>query len=171
MSDSTELEIEIEGEESPEILEALAIIAKNDEDGLLEPHAVVEEARNPDSPLHGQFEWDDSIAGHEYRIWQARSLLARVKVRIIDVGRSRAFVNVRVRSSNGTERRGYLPIERVATDPDLYSQAIEDARRGIASYARRLTTFEKARTAVTHLQAALLALDENQDTAGGARHG
>lgn len=46
----------------------------------LEPELIVAEATDPSSPLHGQFEWDDSVAAHQHRLAQARQLVARYKV-------------------------------------------------------------------------------------------
>ena len=43
-------------------------------DGKLYPRAVVDAARPAGSPLHGSFEWDDSVAAESYRIEQARKL-------------------------------------------------------------------------------------------------
>lgn len=47
------------------------------------PKAVVDHARNPRSPLHSFFCWDDGVAAERYRIIQARELL-RVRVEIIN---------------------------------------------------------------------------------------
>lgn len=46
-------------------------------DGRLTPEEVVEQARDPQSPGHEHFEWDDGKAGHKHRVEQARQLLAR----------------------------------------------------------------------------------------------
>ena len=46
----------------------------------LHPPDVIEEASDPDSPLHKYFTWDDSKAAQEYRLIQARKLIARVIV-------------------------------------------------------------------------------------------
>jgi len=48
--------------------------------GKLLPADVVEAARDPMSPLHGQFEWDDSAAAEAYRLQQAGDLIRRVKI-------------------------------------------------------------------------------------------
>jgi hypothetical protein len=46
--------------------------------GELTPKDVVEDARNPNSPLHSFFEWDDSAAAEQYRLKQARGLIRSV---------------------------------------------------------------------------------------------
>lgn len=42
--------------------------------GRITPDIVLQDAEDETSPLHGYFEWDDSVAGHAYRIDQARTL-------------------------------------------------------------------------------------------------
>ena len=46
--------------------------------GELTPPDVVADARNPNSPLHSFFEWDDGAAAEAYRLSQARGLIRAV---------------------------------------------------------------------------------------------
>jgi hypothetical protein len=55
----------------------LAICEKHG--GVLQPEEVVACAHNPKSVLHSMFQWDDTEAAREYRLWQARELI-RVSV-------------------------------------------------------------------------------------------
>lgn len=48
--------------------------------GVIEPEKVVERARNPRSPLHSQFQWDDTEAAQQWRLEQARRLIRSVQV-------------------------------------------------------------------------------------------
>lgn len=57
--------------------EMQAIVA--DRDALL-PEDVVEAARNPNSTMHGFFEWDDSEAAAKFRLVQARWLIRSVEI-------------------------------------------------------------------------------------------
>ena len=50
--------------------------------GKLTPELLFEDARNPDSPLHPQFDWDDSTAAEKYRIQQARNLLCSATIEV-----------------------------------------------------------------------------------------
>ncbi|MEE8568074.1 MAG: hypothetical protein V3S81_05645 [Anaerolineales bacterium] len=52
----------------------------NRDDRLLTASAVVEDARDPKSPLHSFFEWDDKKAAHQYRINQARDIIRNVRI-------------------------------------------------------------------------------------------
>lgn len=52
------------------------------ERGVLLPADVLERAKDPDSPLHEFFEWDDSVAANLYRLDQARTLIRTVKLTV-----------------------------------------------------------------------------------------
>ena len=135
--------------EDEEVVEALELLAKEDEDGLIQPEKVVEAASNPESPLHRYFEWDDSEAAHQWRLQQARRLIVRVVVRDSDTRPVR--VNVVVRHSNGTERRGYVPVDRAVSDEDMCAQVLHDTKRALISYRTRLAAFEPAQVIVAQL--------------------
>lgn len=63
--------------------------------GLLMPASVVEFAKNPDTALHSQFEWDDTAAAHAHRLWQARMVIRlHVTVLAADTEPVRAFVSL-----------------------------------------------------------------------------
>ena len=59
---------------------AASLAALEDRQGRLVAEDVVAEASNPDNPLHTCFEWDNLIAGHQFRLEQARTLIRRVKI-------------------------------------------------------------------------------------------
>lgn len=66
--------------------------------GELTPKDVLDDAKNPNSPLHSFFEWDDSDAAEQYRLQQARGLIRAVVAVYVDdekpATRIRAFVHV-----------------------------------------------------------------------------
>jgi hypothetical protein len=97
--------------------------ALRDELGLLVPHVVVEWARvNTESALHSQFEWDDSKAAEEYRIWQARRVIA---VYVVADGGERKFVSLSIdRKRDGG---GYRDVEVVLKDEELRKVLVRDA--------------------------------------------
>lgn len=63
--------------------EATTAIDQLDQKRQLTPNKVVEIAKDPESPLHGHFCWDDNEAAHQYRLEQARSLIRVVRIEII----------------------------------------------------------------------------------------
>lgn len=63
----------------------------------LTAHAVVEEARKKQHPLHPCFEWNDSVAGEKYRLHQARNIIncvTLVKTVADKKVEVKAFVNI-----------------------------------------------------------------------------
>lgn len=112
---SGEVQIKVSGLPTDQMARIKDIVKPS---GELSAHDVLDDARDPSSPLHSRFEWDDSVAGEEYRLGQARDLIRRVKVTIIPAKKSepiivRAYIakkDVDAGSTSGT----YLPIEQVA---------------------------------------------------------
>ena len=107
--------------------------------GLLRPGDLVEAARPVSSPLHPEFEWDDSEAAEKYRLEQARKLL-RVRLVIIETAdgpkQTRAYVSL---TPERTNHGGYRPIVSVLNDSvmrnQLISDALDDLRRFKIKYA------------------------------------
>lgn len=93
--------------------------------GVLLPAAVVEFAKNPDTQLHGQFEWDDSEAARQYRLEQARRI---IRVSVVVVGERsenvRAFVSLKKDRYDGG---GYRPMTVVLSSEELHAQMLSDA--------------------------------------------
>lgn len=63
--------------------EVAGLISALEKDGRLDPADVVEAARDPASPLHGYFEWDDTEAARQHRLGQARQLIRRIKIETV----------------------------------------------------------------------------------------
>lgn len=125
--------------------------------GVLQPKAVVEAARDTASPLHDQFQWDDSEAAEQYRLWQARRLI-RVTVCLIDSTEPKSTAKVFV--SLSTDRNGgggYRVLADVLSDQDRRAQLLADAQRELKSFQRRyaiLTELADVFAAIEKLQQA-----------------
>lgn len=82
---------------APDVAEALFEIERAF--GQITPVDVVEAARDPASPLHGHFEWQDTLAAEQWRLAQARTLIASVRVKLQSAPERpplRAFVHIPV---------------------------------------------------------------------------
>jgi hypothetical protein len=152
-----------------DVREALDRIAKDDQDGLIQPEAVVEAARDPESPLHKYFEWDVERAAHGFRLAQARGLIVRFTLVKVDEGPKRVgYVNVTFNKGKSNERRGYVAVERAMADPDLYEQVVHDAEVVIVALRNKLSAFAQARGVVGKLDEAVAEIKEpkSQRTSG-----
>ena len=121
--------------------------------GRLTPDAVVADAKKRTSPLHGAFEWDDAVAGHKYRIEQARSLIQSHHVYI--------------------ERRSHvIPVPEYIRDPEA-----ENGEQGYRSTAELKTDRERSMEALVsetkraaayleRVQRLAIALDLEDELAG-----
>lgn len=92
--------------------------------GLLLPEQVVDAARPVSSPLHSKFEWSDSKAAQEYRLWQARQLL-RVCVELIPQSKTATDVFVSLKSDR--REGGYRQLVEVLSSKQMRAQLLSDA--------------------------------------------
>jgi hypothetical protein len=122
--------------------------------GALTPDAVVEEAAAADHPLHDRFEWDDELAGHEYRVIQAGRLIRSVKV-IVGESRVNAFVSLPVRaeirqadSDEDAEhrRREYVAVDNLTEGQ--YQIHLRMMRLDIALLRRKYGTYKEFRAEI-----------------------
>lgn len=103
--------------------------------GNIKPETVLVEAKKTWSPLHNAFEWDDSVAAHEHRLWQARTLVNSVRVvteRGEEILEQRVFVNV----ITGTSR-GYMYIPQVMSNEALREQVLKKAENDLLAWKAR----------------------------------
>ena len=103
------------------------MLAIRDRHGDLKPQMVLDEARDPDHPLHHRFTWDDTDAAEKWRLAEAQRLIRQVHVTILDGPkqqpiRVRAFV---AQSTLGPTRDtdedesltgSYVPVREVIAD-------------------------------------------------------
>ena len=99
--------------------------------GAVRASELLQEASDPLSPAHPAFEWDDTKAGHEHRLWQARQWIRRITVMVEK--REERMIHVPVVKVSGTgalkETEGYYkPISNLKTDVDEYEIALESTK-------------------------------------------
>ena len=110
----------------------------------LTPRVVVDEARDPEHPLHSRFEWDDSIAGEAYRIQQARELIRSVRVVHKEADEAGPEKSVRAYVSLANENEhAYEPVEEVAEDPFKRQLALNAMQREWKALYDRYKEFEE----------------------------
>ena len=123
------------------VAELKRIAAEND--GLLKPETVVDEAKPVSSPLHPKFEWRNTVAAHQYRIWQARKLI-RVSVEVW--AGTEDPVNVFVSLTPDRETRGnddgdigggYRVMTQVLSDKEMRQQMLADALAELACFEEK----------------------------------
>ena len=110
--------------------------------GSITPHAVVDDAADPRSPLHPCFEWDDEIAAENFRLVQARKLIGSIVVAEIDdeivAAETRAFVHVTV--DNNVR---YEPIQIAMANNAMRDEVLSRAKREIKLWRARYAAYEE----------------------------
>lgn len=114
-----------------------------DRDGIITPEAVVEFAKNKKTALHSQFEWDDKVAGHQYRLWQARYVIDIKAITII-----RNDVELKVRAfhhfkADDKSVAGYRHINSIMSDEELMARMLEGALRELQTFRKKYKDLQK----------------------------
>jgi hypothetical protein len=123
--------------------------------GILSASAVVEAARDEDSPLHDTFTWDDSEAASRWRLHQARTLI-RASVSYEKVGGDATIVSrvfVSLTPDRAEDGGGYRLATTVLSDADQRRQLLADA-------LRELKRIQEKFKHLTELAAVFAALDD-----------
>jgi len=105
--------------------------------GSVTPAQVVSAASDPDSPLRGSFQWDNEIAGREYRLWQARAMLNRYQITYIKPNGTPNTVR-EFHSIRSAGQRAYVPVTRVIRRQAMLHQVIAEFDRLLAHFAARV---------------------------------
>lgn len=117
--------------------------------GKLTPNVVLDQARDPEHPLHERFEWDDSLAAESWRREQAHQLIRSVKIVYKQADKTGSEKSVRAFHAVNTERGySYEPAEKVAADPFLTQLVLKDMEREWRALKRRYEQFDEFWTLV-----------------------
>lgn len=116
-----------------------ALLDIREDRGRLIAGEVVLDATAKDSPLHAYFEWNNTKAAAEYRLTQARHLIASVV--IVETKEQGEIDPIRAWCKLNSQE-GYEAINVVMRDPALRKEALKEVKRGIDSLREKLVAFE-----------------------------
>lgn len=109
-------------------------------DGSVTPESFLEASRPEDSPTHGAFEWDDSIAAEKFRLSQSRHIINDIRVKIIREGddapkeKHIAFMNVTEGRHNKAE---YKSMSIVMSNDDSREVVLKNAMQELTSFREK----------------------------------
>lgn len=107
------------------------------ENGYITPEMVWKAAEDPDSPIHGDFEWNERKAAENHWRERARNMVNHiVVVRTYDEPADealRAFVSVVV----SEKERAYVDIETVKSDEEMRQDLIDDILAKLKAFQKR----------------------------------
>lgn len=96
------------------------------------PQNVVNLARNENSKLHNDFEWDNEIAGEKYRLSQAREMIQLLAFK----PKEEIHEPTRVYQIS-TEKTVYKPVEVILQNNDEYQNLLKRALLELESFKKR----------------------------------
>ncbi len=112
--------------------------------GKLTPNKVVADAKHSRSPLHRCFDWDDTSAAHKHRLWQARELIAKVKV-CIEQRDTEIAVLAYVRDpAVGSRTQGYRSTAHLKDDQERAYEVLVAETSRAAAYLQRVRSLAVA---------------------------
>lgn len=112
------------------------------------PENVVNLARNENSVIHDDFEWNDEVAGERYRIIQARQMIQNFVVET----KNEEKAPVRVLQIT-TTKNVYKPMEFFIKNVDEYAELLNRAKNELQGIKKRYST-------LTELEDVFAAIDE-----------
>ena len=123
--------------DAQEIGETIEALTANN-GGRITTKQLLAAAKANRSPLHNEFEWDDSVAATLHRMNQAARLARAVVVYEVDIDEqeapeTRAFICIR----DEDDQPGFESIFTVLDDDDKRAQIFQEARDKITSWRRQ----------------------------------
>lgn len=131
-------------ETAQEIGDWLHRISQGPNDSI-DTDTVLKEGADPDSPIHDQIEWDDRIAGREYRKQQVRCIINHlIVVECKNGGEAeiKAWHNVYIDKNDAEEKeRVYVPLATVRTNANAREQVVAYALRQLNHWKSQYEQF------------------------------
>lgn len=120
--------------------------------GHIDPKYVVELARDPKSPLHKYFEWDDAIAAEEWRFQTARVLISSISV-IYEHKEEHTTVKL----FQKIEEPGYNSMEVILENIDMRKRLLLMAKEELKSFKIK---YRNLKIVVDHVEEILQEIDK-----------
>lgn len=112
--------------------------------GRISPRMLLDDARDPRSPFHDQFEWNDDEAAENFRLIQAGQLIRQWKGSVMRIDVETRTVRIdttrRVQSPQGQRSKGgdsYETVEQIMANPEKRADMIATVLRELSAYRRR----------------------------------
>ncbi len=133
--------------------------------GAVTPVVIVDAARDPKSPLHRFFDWDDSSAAEKYRRSQAGELIRRVQVYITKDGLTQP---IRVYASVlENDIRQYQELTEVMANKVTAAEFMAALKRDLEGVVRRYEAYDFCSKSLRLVKIAIQALDQEEERKAG----
>lgn len=123
--------------------------------GKITAETVLQVASDEASPIHPLFEWDDSKAGHLYRLSQARSIINNIDVKVIYDNEPRVIPVFEMVSGNAGQCYKHIDVMTV----DERKQVIQQTISMINILKNKIRVYKDLDKVVDHLNSAVDVLN------------
>lgn len=109
------------------------------------PKQLVDAARSKSSPIHGLFEWDNTVAAERWRLSQARNHINHLEIVIVCDGErqhTKAYHSVVIATDDSADRC-YASAVSVRRSSDLSKQVIATATEELAYWRKRYDEYSR----------------------------
>lgn len=125
----------------PEIAYNEIEVVRKAKGGSASAEDVVARAKSKRNPLHAEFEWDDKVAGHEYRLYLARNMMRAFVIVRDDLKTDRpqrVYEVVREKQEEkGRVKHVYKTVDDIMKDTDLRAELLGRALSELISIRNR----------------------------------
>lgn len=109
---------------------------------------IVDKARDESTELHDLFEWNDTIAAEEWRKEQAGAILRKLKVVFINDDADEEHeetktIPVRMFYGNPKTNEGFVHIEKIMSNDDMYEQLLEKAKGELIAFRKKYSMLKE----------------------------
>lgn len=128
-----------------------------EQSGGLTPKRLLDASRDEDTPLHNDFEWDDSVAAEHYREEQAAQIIRCIIVKPESANKPpvRAFFNV----VGEADSRDYRSVDVIIKTPSLREQLLNSAKKDMESFKAKYRMLKELTGVILAIDAALDSQD------------
>ncbi len=107
--------------------------------GGLTPERLVNVSKEETALLHNYFEWDNEIAGGNWRKQQARQIISHLVVKADDKPQVRAFVSVQPQEQD----KAYYNIDFIVSRQDTRELLLNQAKRDLEIFKQKYNSLEE----------------------------
>lgn len=140
------------------------------ENGALLPEDVVDAARDPDSPMHDHFTWDDNKAAEKQRLHEARALIRRIHIEVSFHDMSISVPRYVRDPEAAANQAGYRDILKIKSEEDTARAVIIDEMERVknaVNRAKRIATVLGIESDLEKINDAVKTLAEKIETQVG----
>ena len=103
---------------------------------------LLDASRDENAPLYSCFEWNDSVAAEQYRLWQARHIINSIEITYINNATptvTRLFCNINQPRQQGE----FVKVDVMLNNPNYRKQVLANALRELQSFQRKYAVYEE----------------------------